>query len=358
MCGGDLRIEEGTTVAECEYCGTKQTVPNADNEKKIKLFERANRLRAACEFDKAAGVYESIVADFDTEAEAYWGLILCKFGIEYVDDPATGDKVPTCHRSSFDSVLEDPNFELVMENSDAISRKVYRDEAKAIEELRRSIIEVSSKEEPYDVFISYKELDASGERTIDSVIAQDIYKELTNEGYRVFFSRIILHAPGLAPVFSAAAFFAIELLYRVDVIEYELLSLGLIQHDGVHRVFAPELLRYQAEAAPLRRGELGLLARGQLNLFKRADAEKPPGDNARAQIFHRLGVNLFVYETCDLRYSQRLIGRDKPTPGAVAQCKRCAAALCRLFALDPTVFYDAAQNIRNIIHAARYSDIV
>ena len=137
MCGGDLRIEEGTTVAECEYCGTKQTVPNADNEKKIKLFERANRLRAACEFDKAAGVYESIVADFDTEAEAYWGLILCKFGIEYVDDPATGDKVPTCHRSSFDSVLEDPNFELVMENSDAISRKVYRDEAKAIEELRR-----------------------------------------------------------------------------------------------------------------------------------------------------------------------------------------------------------------------------
>lgn len=107
MCGGDLRIEEGTTVAECEYCGTKQTVPNADNEKKIKLFEHANRLRAACEFDKAAGVYESIVADFDTEAEAYWGLILCKFGIEYVDDPATSDKVPTCHRSSFDSVLED-----------------------------------------------------------------------------------------------------------------------------------------------------------------------------------------------------------------------------------------------------------
>lgn len=194
MCGGDLRIEEGTTVAECEYCGTKQTVPNADNEKKIKLFERANRLRAACEFDKAAGVYESIVADFDTEAEAYWGLILCKFGIEYVDDPATGDKVPTCHRSSFDSVLEDPNFELVMENSDAISRKVYRDEAKAIEGLRRSIIEVSSKEEPYDVFISYKELDASGERTIDSVIAQDIYKELTNEGYRVFFSRISLES--------------------------------------------------------------------------------------------------------------------------------------------------------------------
>ena len=81
---------------------------------------------------------------------------------------------------------------------------------------------------------------------------------------------IILRAPGLASVFSAAAFFAIELLYRVKVIEYELLSLGLIQHDGVHRVFAPELLRYQAEAASLRRGKSGRLARGKLHRFREA----------------------------------------------------------------------------------------
>lgn len=140
MCGGALNIIEDSTVCECEYCGTKQTVPKADDEKKIKLFERANRLRAACEFDKAAGVYESIVADFDEEAEAYWGLILCKFGIEYVDDPATGNKVPTCHRSSFESLMDDPNFDMVMECADPIARRVYRDEAKTIEELRKRII--------------------------------------------------------------------------------------------------------------------------------------------------------------------------------------------------------------------------
>ncbi len=34
MCGGDLEIIEGSTVCECEYCGTKQTVPSADNETK------------------------------------------------------------------------------------------------------------------------------------------------------------------------------------------------------------------------------------------------------------------------------------------------------------------------------------
>ena len=192
MCGGDLNIVEDSSVCECEYCGTRQTVPKADDEKKLKLFSRAGKLLRGCEFDKAAGVYESIVADFDEEAEAYWGLILCKYGIEYVDDPATGKKIPTCHRSSFESVEDDANFEQACENADAVARRVYREEARQIETLRKRILEVSGKEEPYDVFISYKELDEDGERTPDSVIAQDIYRALTKEGYRVFFSRISL----------------------------------------------------------------------------------------------------------------------------------------------------------------------
>ena len=309
MCGGDLRIEEGTTVAECEYCGTKQTVPNADNEKKIKLFERANRLRAACEFDKAAGVYESIVADFDTEAEAYWGLILCKFGIEYVDDPATGNKVPTCHRSSFDSVLEDPNFELVMENSDAISRKVYRDEAKAIEELRRSIIEVSSKEEPYDVFISYKELDASGERTIDSVIAQDIYKELTNEGYRVFFSRISLESK-LGVEYEPYIFAALNSARVMIVVGTD--------YDNFNAVWVKnEWSRY-----------LALIASGQkktlIPCFKNIDAYDMPREfnKLAAQDMGKVGAMQDL-----LRGVEKLLGKNEGSAAAHSDSKSAAEPL-------------------------------
>ena len=192
MCGGDLALTQGSSIATCEFCGSQQTVPAADDEKKLVQFDRAERLRKNCEFDKAAGVYESIVADFRQEAEAYWGLVLCKFGIEYVDDPATGKKVPTCHRSSFDSIMDDTDFEQALENADAEARKVYREEAKQIEEIRKGILAVSSKEEPYDVFICYKETDPKGERTLDSVLAQDLYSALTDKGYRVFFSRITL----------------------------------------------------------------------------------------------------------------------------------------------------------------------
>ena len=192
MCGGDLEIIEGASVAECEYCGSMQTVPKVDDEKKLTLFGRANRLRAACEFDKAAGIYEAIVADFPEEAEAYWGLLLCKYGIEYVDDPTSGKKIPTCHRSSFESILDDSDFEQALENADSAARKVYREGAKTLEEIRKGIVAVSNNEQPYDIFICYKETDEKGDRTLDSVLAQDVYDALTDKGYRVFFSRISL----------------------------------------------------------------------------------------------------------------------------------------------------------------------
>ena len=192
MCGGDLNIVEGASTAECEFCGSVQTIPKVDDDKKLTLFARANRLRIACEFDKAAGIYEAIVADFPEEAEAYWGLVLCKYGIEYVDDPATGKKIPTCHRSSFDSIMEDSDFEQALENADGIARKVYREGAKQIEEIRKGIISVSSNEQPYDIFICYKETDENGDRTLDSVLAQDVYDALTDKDYRVFFARITL----------------------------------------------------------------------------------------------------------------------------------------------------------------------
>ncbi len=192
MCGADLTLVEGSNICECEYCGTQQTVPTADNDKKMNLFNRANRLRFANEFDKASGVFESIVSEFPEEAEAYWGLCLCKYGIEYVDDPATAKKIPTCHRTSYDSIFNDSNFEMAQEYADVVARKLYREEAKEIDRLQKSILAIAQNEEPFDIFICYKETAENGQRTIDSVLAQDMYDALTEKGYKVFFARITL----------------------------------------------------------------------------------------------------------------------------------------------------------------------
>ena len=45
MCGGTLEIKNGSTVAECEYCGAKQTLPKLDDEKRANLYDRANHFR-------------------------------------------------------------------------------------------------------------------------------------------------------------------------------------------------------------------------------------------------------------------------------------------------------------------------
>ena len=192
MCGGNLEVVEGTTVCECEYCGTTQTVPKVQDDVTSNLFNRANNLRMKSEFDKAQEIYEKIVSQNENESEAYWGIVLCKFGIEYVEDPATFKKIPTCHRTQLESVLTDVDYLAAIEHADISQKTVYEDEAKEIDKLQHDILEIVHKEEPFDVFICYKETDENGKRTQDSVIANDIYHQLTLEGFKVFYAAITL----------------------------------------------------------------------------------------------------------------------------------------------------------------------
>lgn len=194
MCGGTLKVEVGQTVVKCEYCGVNQTLPVFDDEKKIAFYNRANSLRRECEFDKAAGIYEMIVTEFSQEAEAFWGLVLCKYGIEYIDDPKNGKKVPTCHRTLFTSIFDDSDYKNAIRHSDVVARELYREEAERIDTLQKRILEISAKEDPFDVFICYKESTTDGARTEDSVLAFDIYNELTRAGYKVFFSKVTLES--------------------------------------------------------------------------------------------------------------------------------------------------------------------
>ena len=191
MCGSNLEIEDSITVCKCEKCGTSQTVPDIEDDKELKLFERAGRLRFNCDFDKAAGIYNTITDSYPEEAEGYWGLILCKYGIEYADN-ASGKKVPVCHRISYDSVMDDEDFELVMENSDSESRTIFREEAKIIEENRKKYIQIAESEQPYDIYISYRAKDDNGDKTAVSEIAGHLYNKLTSAGYRVFLSEAAL----------------------------------------------------------------------------------------------------------------------------------------------------------------------
>jgi len=193
MCGGDIEALTGQTYGTCNHCGTTSTLPKAADEQIANLFNRANHFRRLNEFDKAISTYENVLNTDMTSSEAHWGLVLSKYGIEYVEDPVSHERIPTCHRVQNDSLLVDANYLAALDNaSDEYSRSLYEEEAKRIADIQRGILAISSKEKPYDVFICCKETTDGGSRTKDSAIAQDIYHQLTNEGYNVFFSRITL----------------------------------------------------------------------------------------------------------------------------------------------------------------------
>lgn len=192
MCGGHLQVESGKTTGICDYCGTQQTLPRLDDDRRAQMYDRANHFRRNNDYDKAAGIYETILNEDTTDAEAYWSLVLCKFGVEYVEDPKTKQRMATCNRAQLTSILADEDYKQALASAGKDQRTLYEEEAREIDEIQKGILEVSSREEPFDVFICYKETDEQGKRTRDSVIAQDLYHELQKEGFKVFFARITL----------------------------------------------------------------------------------------------------------------------------------------------------------------------
>ena len=192
MCGGMLELPDDVTVGECPYCSSRTTFPKLDSVRKEQLYARAEHFRHANDFDRAIAAYEEIVREDSTDAEAYWGIVISRFGIEYVEDPVSHERIPTCHRVQYESILADADYKAALENAGGYERDIYEKEAQRIADIQKGILAVSSREEPFDVFICYKETTDGGSRTKDSAIAQDIYYQLTNEGYKVFFSRITL----------------------------------------------------------------------------------------------------------------------------------------------------------------------
>ena len=192
MCGGSLDVEENAKTVVCDYCGNQQTLPSLNDEKITGLYNRANQFRQNNEYDKAMELYEKILEENGSDAESYWSIILCKYGIQYVEDPTTHKRMPTVNRAQFTSIFDDTYYQSALQYADTSQRLIYEKEATAINEIQKGILAISQNEEPFDIFICYKETNELGQRTYDSVYANDLYHALTGEGFKVFFAPITL----------------------------------------------------------------------------------------------------------------------------------------------------------------------
>jgi len=192
ICGGNLDVKQGERVTECEYCGVRQSVSSFVEPKIQEIYERANNYLMHNEFDKAENLYNQILFENKQDADAYWNVLMCRYGVTYVKDPQTGKYIPTCNRTLYMPIFNDENYINAIKYAQEGQKALFEENAQTIDKIQQGILSISKHEKPFDIFISYKETTSIGSRTKDSIKAQELYEQLTNEGYKVFFSRITL----------------------------------------------------------------------------------------------------------------------------------------------------------------------
>ena len=191
-CGsGELEPLGDGRKAQRVYCNTVMVLPTLQPE----TYNHANDLRLKCDFDQAVMAFERIVSENPENSESYWNLLLSRYGIEYVETKkGSGIYTPTCHRMTYQSILEDEDYQKALKYADGFSYRLYQDEAAKIDRVLKRAAQIAQSQPPYDIFISYKESNADKSRTEDSTIAQNIYDALKEKHpeLKIFLSRVTL----------------------------------------------------------------------------------------------------------------------------------------------------------------------
>ena len=147
MCGAPMTIDDGIGVVQCEYCGSSQTIPNRRDDAAVNMFNRANSRRMRCEFDRALDLYERLLDEYPSDAEAHWGAMLSRYGIEYVEEPGTKKRVPTFHRIQYEPMLSDHDYLEALEHADSLQREEYERQGRELSDLQKRLLDASAGEE-------------------------------------------------------------------------------------------------------------------------------------------------------------------------------------------------------------------
>lgn len=203
-CTGEMDIiSDG--LGQCSYCGSKHPLPKSFESQ----LNRANKLRQEeMRFDEALDLYKQIVSEDADELEAHWGAVLCRFGIEYVEDEPRRFK-PTCHRTMETSIFEDVDYRIICEKASPEQMEIYGEQAKMIDTIQRKILAFQTTADPYDIFLSLKVTDDNGNKTVEREIAMRLYDQLSDK-YRVFFSEVSLKSEYAGEDYEAVIYSALR----------------------------------------------------------------------------------------------------------------------------------------------------
>lgn len=180
-CGGLLQDRGDCYI--CESCRTaiRKSAMERLSDQDIFDLNAARRLKDGFRFDEAQAAYDEVLRRNPACEEAAWGAFLSEYGIEYQIE---GQK-PTFHALSPVPVYKNRYY-------DKLSPEHQHEADEVIEFKRREVMRGVEKLDAYDVFLSLKIDGESGAKTPEYEWAMQLYYDLREQGYKVFFSPQVL----------------------------------------------------------------------------------------------------------------------------------------------------------------------
>lgn len=190
-CGAEIDIETAVNgVVQCEYCRSKFTLPKEDiTPAALKFLHDGESSLYICRFDDAYSFYKKAAELSPKEPEAYWGMAISQFKVQYVKDEVNDRLQPICHRISTDNIADNENYKKAISLATSEQRAEYQRQAEEINYIREEFYKLKQTGKDYDCFICVKVTDdTTKQRTADYKHADDIYFDLKGKGYNPFFS--------------------------------------------------------------------------------------------------------------------------------------------------------------------------
>lgn len=196
-CGRNLDAELENAqngVVICPACMCRWPVPAAATSTEAKiLLSQGELFLDTCHFDEAKTAYEKAAKLAPEEAEAYFGMALAAFKVQYLKDEVNNRLQPICHEFSQRIFSEDKNYLRALELASEEKKKVYQTKAQEIDAIREEFCRLKQEGVNYDCFLCVKVTeDETGRHTEDCYQAQRIFGHLEESGHHPFFSEKIL----------------------------------------------------------------------------------------------------------------------------------------------------------------------
>ncbi len=189
-------IKPVSGVIVCKHCGSTFTVPQERADSKLRhILLTGEHELYTCRFDDAYATYFKASELARTEPEAYWGMALSEFKIQYIKDQIENRLQPICHEFTDKSFLQNGNYLEALKYATAEQKKVYQSKAEEIDYICKAFHSLKHSGLDYDCFICVKvslteneNVGVVSRRTQDAYRAEEIYDYLKSCGYKPFYS--------------------------------------------------------------------------------------------------------------------------------------------------------------------------